>query len=206
MAIFIAPNAKQRFFDANGDPLVGGKLYSYEAGTTTLAATYADQNGSANTNPIILDANGECDLWLSDAATYKFVLTDSSDVTQWTVDEISIPSVSGSGSGNSITASSQVALTASGQITITDSGDQVITVGAASAISLSTTPFSITPSVAKRITLVGNSDTNTITLTHNDAAGGCILNGNCTLGNGQSITLMFISASNRYFEMGRSSL
>jgi hypothetical protein len=31
----LAPVARQRFFDANGDPLVGGKLYSYQAGTTT---------------------------------------------------------------------------------------------------------------------------------------------------------------------------
>jgi hypothetical protein len=49
-----APVLKQRFFDSNGDPLVGGKLYSYIAGTATPAATYIDSSGSTpNTNPII---------------------------------------------------------------------------------------------------------------------------------------------------------
>ena len=84
----LSPTAKQRFFTSAGAPLVGGKLYSYSAGTTTPLATYTDATEStANANPIILDANGECDLWLGSGA-YKLVLKDSSDVTQWTVDNI----------------------------------------------------------------------------------------------------------------------
>lgn len=87
----LAPLARQRFFDANGDPLAGGKLYTYEAGTTTPKATYTDRSGTtANTNPIILDANGECDIWIA-SGFYKFVLKDSSDVTQWTKDQIALP-------------------------------------------------------------------------------------------------------------------
>lgn len=87
----LAPLARQRFFDANGDPLAGGKLYTYEAGTTTPKATYTDRTGTtANTNPIILDANGECDIWIA-SGFYKFVLKDSSDVTQWTKDQIALP-------------------------------------------------------------------------------------------------------------------
>lgn len=84
----LAPVLKQRFFDSNGDPLVGGKLYTYAAGTTTNLATYTDQTGSStNTNPIILDANGEADVWITEAG-YKFALFDSSDVPQWTVDNV----------------------------------------------------------------------------------------------------------------------
>lgn len=84
----LAPVLKQRFFDDNGDPLVGGKLYAYVAGTTTLQDTYVDQTGSStNANPIILDANGEADVWISDAG-YKFALYDSADVLQWTVDNV----------------------------------------------------------------------------------------------------------------------
>lgn len=78
-----------KFTDANGLPLAGGKLYSYQAGTTTPLATYTDQGGlTPNANPTILDANGECQIWISSSA-YKFVLKDSSDVEQWTVDNVS---------------------------------------------------------------------------------------------------------------------
>lgn len=87
MAI-LSPTLKQRFFTAAGAPLVGGKLYTYAAGTTTPLASYTDATeNTANANPVILDANGECDLWLGGSA-YKIVLKDSSDVTQWTVDNV----------------------------------------------------------------------------------------------------------------------
>ena len=90
----LLPQLKQRFYDSNGDPLAGGKLYSYEAGTTTPKATYTTSAGDvANANPIILDANGECNVYIN-AENYKFVLKDSSDVTQWTVDNATLPSVS----------------------------------------------------------------------------------------------------------------
>lgn len=87
MAI-LSPQLKQKFFNSSGAPLSGGKLFSYQAGTTTPLVTYTDSTeSSANTNPIILDANGECDVWLG-ANSYKFVLKDSADVTQWTVDNV----------------------------------------------------------------------------------------------------------------------
>jgi hypothetical protein len=80
---------KLQFFDNNGNPLVGGKLYTYAAGTTTPLATYTDASaGTPNTNPVILDSRGEANVWLS-ATTYKFVLKDSADATIWTVDNIS---------------------------------------------------------------------------------------------------------------------
>lgn len=107
---------RQRFFDSNGDPLAGGKLYSYEAGTTTPLATYTDQSGStANTNPIILDASGEADVWVDAAVAYKFVLHDSSDVEQWTTDNVG--GASGSGSLNSDNMSI-VASVLSNQLTV----------------------------------------------------------------------------------------
>lgn len=86
----LLPVLRQRFFDANGNPLAGGKLYSYKAGTTTPVATYRDAFGfAANTNPIILDANGEADVWISPGAgAYKFVLEDANGVVQWTIDNI----------------------------------------------------------------------------------------------------------------------
>lgn len=90
----LLPPLRQRFFDSNGDPLAGGKLYSYEAGTTTPKATYTTAAASvANSNPIILDANGECSVYIP-AEIYKFVLKDANDVTQWTVDNATLSSVS----------------------------------------------------------------------------------------------------------------
>lgn len=70
-------------------PLVGGKLYSYEAGTSTPKATYTDESGgTANSNPVVLDANGEASVWLS-GGSYKFILTDANDVVIRTIDDVS---------------------------------------------------------------------------------------------------------------------
>lgn len=87
----LLPPVRQRFSDANNLPLVGGLLYSYEAGSATPKATYSNRAGSLNTNPIVLDANGECDLWVS-AGYFKFVLKDVNSVVQWTRDNVSLAS------------------------------------------------------------------------------------------------------------------
>lgn len=85
----LAPAPKAQFFDANGNPLVGGKVYTYAAGTTTPLATFTDASATTpNTNPIILDARGECNLWFSTATSYKVVLKNANDVQQWSVDNI----------------------------------------------------------------------------------------------------------------------
>ena len=84
----LAPVPKLQFFDANGNPLVGGKLFSYAAGTTTPLATYTDSSGSTpNTNPVILDSRGEASVWLG-SALYKFALQNAAGVPIWTVDNV----------------------------------------------------------------------------------------------------------------------
>ena len=84
----LSPTPKLQFFDANGDPLAGGLLYTYAAGSTTPLTTYTDSTGvSANTNPIVLDSRGEANVWLG-AAIYKFALYTSVGVLIWTVDNI----------------------------------------------------------------------------------------------------------------------
>lgn len=88
----LTPTPKQQFFDANGDPLVAGKVYTYAGGTTTPIATYTSQTGAtANTNPIILDSRGMANIWLQPTIAYKFVVTDSNDVVQYTTDNILVP-------------------------------------------------------------------------------------------------------------------
>ncbi len=96
---------KFQAFDTNGFPLAGGKLYSYAAGTSTPLPTYTTRAGDVpNTNPVILDANGEADIWTTPGVLYKFVLTDSGDTTRWTEDNVpgpadSLDSSSGGGGG-----------------------------------------------------------------------------------------------------------
>jgi hypothetical protein len=76
----LSPSPKQKFFDNNGNPLVNGKLFVYTAGTSTKATTYTSSTGlSLNTNPIILDYRGECNLWLQPNVAYKYVLAPSTD-------------------------------------------------------------------------------------------------------------------------------
>lgn len=78
-----------RALDANGNPLAGGKLYSYAAGSSTPLATYADATtGTPNPNPVPLDANGQAKIFLG-PSVYKLVLQDANGVQQWTVDSIS---------------------------------------------------------------------------------------------------------------------
>src|SRR5687767_9827532 len=90
----VQPFACPRFraLDSNGDPLAGGLLYSYEAGTSTPLATYTTRAGTvANANPVVLDANGEADVWTTPGTDYKFELRNSSGVVQWTVDNYPSP-------------------------------------------------------------------------------------------------------------------
>lgn len=84
--------AGQQFFDSSGNPLTGGKIYTYLAGTTTPYPTYTNINGNvAHTNPIILDSAGRVpsgEIWLSTGVGYKFVLNNSADVLIATYDNI----------------------------------------------------------------------------------------------------------------------
>jgi hypothetical protein len=85
--------AGAQIFDNNGVPLAGGKIFSYQAGTTTPQATYTTSAGNvARTNPIILDAAGRVpsggEIWLSTGIGYKFVLLTSAGVIIQTLDNI----------------------------------------------------------------------------------------------------------------------
>lgn len=74
----------QQFIDKNGKPLVGGKLYTYIAGSSTAIATYKKigsvDDTNTNTNPIILDMMGMANIVISRDMAYKFVLCDKNNV------------------------------------------------------------------------------------------------------------------------------
>jgi hypothetical protein len=96
MAVFLSPvgGAGAQFFDNNGNPLTGGKLYTYAAGTTTPQTAYTTSAGNvAHANPIVFDAAGRVpgssEIWLTDSVSYKFVLYTSANVLIATWDNIS---------------------------------------------------------------------------------------------------------------------
>jgi len=81
-------NPRLKFYDSAGAALAAGKIYTYAAGTTTPLASYTDKTeGAANANPVVLDAYGEADIWLSSYA-YKIVIKTSADVTIRTYDNV----------------------------------------------------------------------------------------------------------------------
>jgi len=77
-------------FDTNGDPIVGGKIYFYEAGTDTPLDTYSDEAlTTPNANPVVADAAGRCTpIYLSGTAIYKVVVKTAANVTVYTADDI----------------------------------------------------------------------------------------------------------------------
>jgi len=89
MTTQLAPSPVFKAFDNNGNPLFNGQLFSYVAGTTTPQSTYTDSTGATpNTNPVILNSRGECNLWLDPNLAYKLILEDSNGNLIWTVDNI----------------------------------------------------------------------------------------------------------------------
>lgn len=95
-----------QFFDDLGNVLSGGKVYTYDAGTTTPRATYTDITGSVpHSNPIILDSAGRVPsggtIWVTDGLLYKFVVTTALDVGLDTYNNVS--GISGSITGASST-------------------------------------------------------------------------------------------------------
>jgi hypothetical protein len=71
---------------------VGWKLGFYDAGLTTTITTYnAPSGGSANTNPVVADANGRFgQIWIEVPDTIKYILYDSTDVARVTRDNYAI--------------------------------------------------------------------------------------------------------------------
>jgi hypothetical protein len=93
MAVNLSPlaGAGWQFFDDSGNPLSGGLIYTYLAGTTTLAPTYTSSSGvTANPNPIVLNSAGRppSEVWLNTGTEYKFIIQNSNNVLIGTYDNI----------------------------------------------------------------------------------------------------------------------
>lgn len=89
----IAPPKLQFFVPGSLVPAAGGKVFTYAAGTTVKQATYSNDNQTPNTNPIILDANGQCVCFVDTTLKYDFTFSPSTDTDPptapyWTVGSI----------------------------------------------------------------------------------------------------------------------
>lgn len=78
--------------------------------------------------------------------------------------------------------------------------------GNAAAVTMNLLPFTDTniPQDCSTITLIGNDDTNTVTLQFNDVDYGLLINGNATLGRGHMLTLIYNQNLLRYIEQSRN--
>lgn len=92
MAYVPLVNLVPQFFDNLGDPLAGGTLSAYVAGTSTPTNMFSDNAGTVAGTSVTLDSRGEPTtiklIWLDTAVNYKFILKDSSNTTIWTEDNI----------------------------------------------------------------------------------------------------------------------
>lgn len=92
MSVLLSPVGNGiTFLDSVGLPLVGGKIYTYQAGSSTPLDTFTTVNGTiANTNPIILGTDGRAadEIWLTYGYNYKFVIKTAGDVTIQTLDNL----------------------------------------------------------------------------------------------------------------------
>lgn len=65
--------------DINGKPIVGAKIYVYDANTSELTNTYKDFEGHLNTNPVLTDDLGNCTIIADDNKVYNIVVNDNND-------------------------------------------------------------------------------------------------------------------------------
>jgi hypothetical protein len=83
------------WLDNNGNPLNGGKIYTYTTGTTTPKATYSTAAGTSLGNSITLDAYGRASyqgasvaIWGDVDTDYRIILKTSADVQIVSMDNV----------------------------------------------------------------------------------------------------------------------
>lgn len=86
----VMPWIDPQFFDSNGNPLSGGTLTFYAAGTTTLVQVFSDSTKiTVLPNPLTLDSTGRTSTQVFfGAASYKIVVKDVNGVTIRTADNV----------------------------------------------------------------------------------------------------------------------
>lgn len=104
------------YLDESGRPLASGKVYTYEAGTTTPKATYQDVNKvTPHANPVILDDQGQKLIYAD--GLYKLVIKDSDDNIIETRDNLQYFFIS-----STITTATEISAADSTGVTLKDDG------------------------------------------------------------------------------------
>lgn len=73
--------------DNNGNPVPFGLLYTYSAGTLDNLVTYQDENGTPNSNPVVMDASGKASVILD--GNYRLIFRTAAGVLIFDIDDIS---------------------------------------------------------------------------------------------------------------------
>lgn len=121
MASIYTPHFIQ-FLDDDGNILSGGKLYTYDAGTTTPKATYTAADGiTPNANPVVLDSSGRATVFLS--GSYKFRLEDSLGNLIEETDNVTAFSTAESGVDDIVTNFTEAVIAADDNIIFADTSD-----------------------------------------------------------------------------------
>lgn len=115
----LSPTPQLTLFDSNGDPLSGGLLYVYSAGTSTPVNTYTTSAlTTANAQPVVADSAGRVVVYLVPGQSYKYICKNSADVTQWTQDNIAATPTSAA--NQDVTGTAGEALSAGNVVYLSD--------------------------------------------------------------------------------------
>lgn len=135
-------------------------------------------------------------------------LSLSSGASLWVVYDVATSrwDVIGGSGGGGYANSASLSLAGGGTISGVTSGFQKVRVqGASAAVTLSSTPFGTTaPLDGTEVVLVGNSNTNTVTITYNDAAKGVVCNGDVALTKGANAVFIYDATLDRWLEKSRN--
>jgi hypothetical protein len=96
ISVALAPSVHPQFLTTTGQPLSGGFIFTYQAGTSIRQDTYTDNTGVIiNAWPIPLDATGapsngstQTGIWLANLS-YKICAYNAASVQQWCTDNVS---------------------------------------------------------------------------------------------------------------------
>ena len=85
----IITNPKIKLLDKKGQPIVGGRMYVYEAGTDSPEWFFADKDlSNVLPNPVIADEYGEFPVCYADNKNYKLIFKDEKDNLLYTLDNV----------------------------------------------------------------------------------------------------------------------